>query len=106
VFGDAGYGGLELGCEGTPLSGVALIAAANSRESSFAGSYDPMISVWISDAFSEEYAGAVAGSLRANLAELYAGVYLRVPGSHVSFYNAAHAGRVSGVEIGEFFTPR
>lgn len=106
VFGEAASGGLEKGCtEGAqigPLNGVLLMSAANSREVSYAGSYDRELSAWVNDAFSNQLATHATAAPSVNLAELYADVYLRVPGSHASLYNTAAAGRITAVPLGEF----
>lgn len=109
VFGEAASGGLEQGCAvgaGTqPLNGVVMMSAANSREVSYAGSYDRDLSAWVNDAFSDQLATRAEAVPSVNLAELYANVYLRVSGSHASFYNTAAAGRVATVPLSEFIMP-
>jgi glycosylphosphatidylinositol transamidase (GPIT) subunit GPI8/ABC-type branched-subunit amino acid transport system substrate-binding protein len=107
VFGDAGYFGIESGCDAgaTPLSGVTMLTAANVTEVSFASSYDPTVGSWVSDAFSQRFAGNVEGSLSASLADLYKDVYLGVTGSHASLYNLSASGKISGIKMDEFFAP-
>lgn len=113
VFGEAGYNGIEAGCkvnngggggDTEPLDGVVLMTAANSKEVSYAGRYDPTVGAWISDAFSDQVATRLASTPTINLAGLYAEVYLRVAGSHSSLWNSAHAGRITTIEAREFFT--
>ena len=108
VFGEAGYNGIDSGCTtgdtSTPLEGVVLMSAANSKEVSYAGRYDATVGAWVSDAFSDQVAARLASMPAINLAALYADVYLRVAGSHSSLFNTAHAGRLTMVEANEFFT--
>jgi ABC-type branched-subunit amino acid transport system substrate-binding protein len=108
-FGEAALGGVEKGCgpagSETPLGGVALLSAATSKEDSLAGKYDPALSAWVNDAFSRELARRAAPPAAASLSALYADVYLRVSGSHVSLYNAASAGNLGQVALSEFITP-
>lgn len=107
VFGDAGYFGIESGCDAgaTPLLGVTLLSAANVTEVSFAASYDPDVRAWLGDAFSARFAGNVEGSLSASLADLYKDVYLGVTGSHATLYNLSASGKVSGIKLEELFKP-
>src|SRR5262249_55083911 len=109
VFGDATKGGVELGCvESTPpgpLDGVVLLSAANPKESSFADAYDPATGVWLGDSFSLELASLGESAPTSSLVSVYTDVYLKVTGSHVSLYNAAQAGAIGGVPLGEFLMP-
>lgn len=109
AFGDKSYGGVERGCgaEGatTPLTGVVLMTAANSREVSYASGYDRALRVWVADAFSNQLATQVQGAPTINLTDLYTNLYLHVSGSHSSLFNSAAAGVLSAVTIDEFFRP-
>ena len=109
AFGDATYGGMELGCGPvgvrTPLQGALLMSAAHSREVSYAGAYDAEVGVWVNDAFSNQLATKLTKAPAISLSELYTEVYLRIPGSHASLYNAASAGRLSSFQVSEFLTP-
>lgn len=106
VFGESADGGLEAGCDdGGPLEGAVLMSAANSREVSYAGEYDPALEVWVNDAFSRQFAVVAAARPDANLADLYADVYRGTLGSHVRFYNTAASGRMSAVSLAEFLAP-
>ena len=102
VFGDAAYDGIEAGCDGEPLEGVLLIAAANTSESSYGRGYDTDLEAWISD----EFSAALTAELVApnSLSDLHRAVYLAVSGSHVSLYNAVEfGGSLDRVSTGEFF---
>lgn len=105
VFGEASSGGLAAGCPGTGSGppGVVLLSAANSREVSFATSYDPQVGAWLADAFSQEVARFAEQSPWAPVADLYRKAYFNVPGSHVSIYNDAVAGPLSTIGLSEFF---
>jgi ABC-type branched-subunit amino acid transport system substrate-binding protein len=109
AFGDAAYGGLELGCGASagelPLEGVVLFTAANSKETSSAGAYDMAVPAWVDDAFSRKLADNALASPGASLADIYADTYRGTAGSHPSVYNAAYAGRLSLVPLSEFFSP-
>ena len=107
VFGDAGYLGIESGCDAgaTPLWGVTLLSAANVTEVSFASSYDPNVRSWVGDAFSQRLAGNLEGSLSASLSDVYKDVYLGVTGSHASIYNLSASGKIGGITLDEMFTP-
>jgi Peptidase C13 family len=109
VMGDAGKSGIELGCNDStppgPLDGVLLLSAADPKENSFADAYDPAVGAWLGDSFSQELAGVGEGAPASSLVAVYSDVYLKVTGSHVSLYNAAHAGAIGGVPFGEFLTP-
>lgn len=109
AFGDASYGGIELGCGAagamTPLLGTALLSAANSREVSYAGSYDGEVGAWVNDAFSNQLSAKLSATPTTTLSDLYTEVYLRIPGSHASLYNASAAGRLSSFQASEFLTP-
>lgn len=107
VFGDAGYFGIESGCNAgaTPLQGVTLLSAANVTEVSFASGYDPEVRAWVGDAFSQRMAGNVEASLSVSLADLYKDVYLGVTGSHASLYNISASGKISSITLQEIFTP-
>lgn len=105
TFGEASSGGLAAGCPGTGSGppGVVLLSAANSREVSFATSYDPYVGAWLADTFSQEVARFAEQLPSLTVAELYRKAYFNVPGSHVSLYNDAAAGPLSTVGLSEFF---
>lgn len=107
VFGDAGYFGIESGCNAgtTPLLGVTLLSAANVTEVSFAASYDPEVRAWIGDAFSQRFAANIEASPRGSLTDLYTDVYLGVTGSHASIYNLSASGKISNISLNEIFAP-
>lgn len=107
VFGDAGYFGIESGCDAgaTPLYGVTLLSAANVTEVSFASSYDPNVRAWVSDAFSQRLAGNLEGSLTTSLSDVYKDVYLGVTGSHASIYNLSASGLISNITLEEMLAP-
>ncbi len=107
VFGDAGYFGIESGCNAgtTPLLGVTLLSAADVTEVSFAASYDPKVRAWVGDAFSQRFAGNVEDSLALTLTDLYKEVYLGVTGSHASLYNINASGKLSDIKLDELFSP-
>lgn len=109
VFGQASTGGLEWGCgfdPGTqPLEGVALLTAASAVEVSYAGAYDNDVPAWVNDAFSNQLALEIDLGLDRSLADVYTDAYRSTAGSHPGVFNAAHAGPLTGIAIGEFFTP-
>lgn len=109
AFGDASYGGIELGCGAsgamTPLAGTVLLSAAHSREVSYAGAYDAEVGSWVNDAFSNQVVNLMSKSPVPTLSSLYTEVYLRIAGSHVSLYNAGAAGRLGSVPVDEFLKP-
>lgn len=109
AFGAAELGGLEYGCGvnagATPLEGVALITAANGKEVSYAGAYDKEVPAWVNDAFSRQFVTNIQVSLDRSLADVYADAYRATAGSHPSIFNLEHAGRLTTVSVGEFFTP-
>jgi len=88
-----------------PLNGTVLLSAAHSKEVSYAGAYDGEVGAWVNDAFSNQVASMMSKSPVPTLASLYTEVYLRIAGSHVSLYNAAAAGRQSGIPVDEFLKP-
>ncbi len=109
VFGEAEFAGLERGCGSagaeTPLAGVVLLTAANSREVSYAGAYDGEVPAWVNDAFSRELVVNAADAPDISLADLYTDVYRGTAGSHASIYNTDEAGRLSAVSFAEFIAP-
>lgn len=107
VFGDAGYFGIESGCDAgaTPLLGVTLLSAANVTEVSFAASYDPSVRAWVGDAFSQRFAATIESAPAGSLTDLYTDVYLGVTGSHVSIYNLSASGKISNIAVNELFGP-
>ena len=109
VFGASSYGGLEAGCqtdEGTePLYGAPLLSAATALEVSYAGQYDAEVRAWVNDEFSQEVAARAEEDASITLFDLYVDVYLNVPGSHTSLYNAAEAGDITAVQLAEFLSP-
>jgi ABC-type branched-subunit amino acid transport system substrate-binding protein len=109
AFGESTYDGIESGCGATgsrvPLLGTALLTASNSREVSYAGSYDTSLKAWVNDAFSNQLATKSASAPTTSLSDAFSDVYLRVSGSHVSLYNSANAGRLSSVTLDEFLRP-
>lgn len=107
AFGDPTYDGLELGCgaDATPLAGVVLMTAANSREVSFAGAFDDEVASWVNDAFSRRFAEAALAAPDVTLADLYTDVYRGTAGSHPSLYNTNAAGKLGATSLAEFFTP-
>lgn len=109
AFGDASYGGLEQGCDAdggsTPLEGVALLTAANSREVSFASSYDSEVRSWVSDSFSRNFVEGLLADPKISVGDLFADAYRKTAGSHPSVYNGSHAGRLTEVPMAEFFAP-
>lgn len=108
AFGGSEYGGLDAGCDGlggNPLTGVALITAASSKEVSFATAYDAAVGAWVADQFSQAASRFVESSPTSSVADLYRAAYLGVPGSHVSIFNTTYAGRLSTVPLTEFISP-
>lgn len=107
VFGDAGYFGIESGCNAgtTPLLGVTLLSAANVTEVSFAASYDPTVRAWVGDAFSQRFATNIENAPTGSLTDLYTDVYLGVTGSHASIYNLSASGKISNISLNELFGP-
>lgn len=109
VFGEASSGGIEFGCGDavgeTPLAGVALFTAAHSREVSYAGAYDGEVPAWVNDAFSRNFADNLLVGPERSLADVFADTYRSTAGSHPSVFNAAEAGRLSMVSVGEIFGP-
>ncbi|EDM75598.1 Legumain [Plesiocystis pacifica SIR-1] len=109
VFGAAESGGIELGCGfeagEVPLEGVSMITAADPFEVSYADVHDPEVPEWISDEFSNNFAEEIELELERNLADVYVDTYRATVGSHASLYNAAHAGRLTTIELAEFFSP-
>jgi len=107
VFGDAGYFGIESGCDAgaTPLWGVTLLSAAAVTEVSFAASYDPNVRAWIGDAFSQRFATNIESAPSGSLTDLYTDVYLGVTGSHASIYNLSASGKISNISLNELFAP-
>jgi len=103
VFGEATSGGLEAGCDGgLPLQGTVLLSAAGSDENSVATSYDPTISAWLADEFSQQLARFAESHATESLVDAFKATYVGVRGSHVSIYNTPTAGLLSHVSLGEF----
>jgi glycosylphosphatidylinositol transamidase (GPIT) subunit GPI8 len=105
VFGQA----LEHGCGpdvgSQPLEGVALLTAASAVEVSYAGAWDNEVPAWVNDAFSNQLALELELGLDRSLADVYTDAYRSTAGSHPGVFNAAHAGALTGIAMGEFFTP-
>lgn len=106
VFGEAPSGGLEAGCEGgQPLQGTVLLSAASSDENSVAASYDPTLSVWLADEFSQQLARLAEAQPTATLVDAFKATYIGVRGSHASIYNTPTAGLLSQLALREFLSP-
>ncbi|MFT7579474.1 MAG: hypothetical protein ACI9MR_001138 [Myxococcota bacterium] len=52
VFGDAGTGGVEVGCGDEDLEGVMVLTASNTVENSLGAGYDFDLGAWLADEFS------------------------------------------------------
>ena len=94
------------GVMGTGISepSVMLISGANPYENSMATNYDSDLDAWISDEFAFAYYSAIQSENTPTLLNLYQQVYLQVPGSHVTVYNAENFGDLSEVNIAEFLS--
>ena len=105
VFGDADFFGVESGCGADPLTGVAMLTAADTRENSLGHGYDFELAQWVGDEFSRRLLDRVEQGDGPSLLDLYRDVYLQVAGSHAQLYNAAAFGDVGAIRpVGEFLS--
>ena len=86
VFGEASSGGLELGCEDTPLADTTLISAAEASEVSWAGELDLEVPAWVNDEFSASFASKLG--VERSLADIYVDSYRATLGSHPALYGS------------------
>lgn len=107
VFGDADFFGIESGCGADPLTGVAMLTAASTRENSLGHGYDFELEQWVGDEFSRRVLDRIEQGDGPSLLTLYRDVYLNVAGSHAQLYNAAAFGDVDRIRpVDEFLTAR
>lgn len=85
--------------------GVVCLAGAARNERSFGANYDSEIGAWLADDFTFQMLSVVAGEPRASIADLYAGVYGRVAGSHVRIKNQRNFGDIHDTHISDFVAP-
>ena len=89
---------------GLTAPGAILLAGANPIENSLASNYDQELDAWVSNEFAFAYYSAVSNQPDLPLFDLYRGVYLKVPGSHVTVYNAENFGDLAEIGIEEFIS--
>ncbi len=97
VFGDAGFFGIESGCGAEPLSGVAMLTAASTRENSLGHGYDYDLAQWVGDEFSRRVLDRIERGDDPTLLDLYRDTYLQTAGSHAQLYNAAVFGDIGAI---------
>jgi glycosylphosphatidylinositol transamidase (GPIT) subunit GPI8 len=85
--------------------GSLLISGANANENSLATNYAPDLDAWLADEFAVALTGSAERNPTQTLGQLYRDVYLHVPGSHVSVYNAANFGSLDAISLSEFVSP-
>jgi len=85
------------------LTGVLVLTSSDRAGGSFATRYDFGLETWLADEFSAQLVGLVASDREASLLSAYRSLYLRVPGSHVSAYNASRFANLSDLPLATFF---
>lgn len=90
---------------GVAAPGALLVAAASSTENSFSANWDAAGGFWRADQFSWELYRALAADPTRSITELYESLYLNVPGSHVTLYNAERFGNPRLIPAADFIAP-
>jgi len=85
--------------------GTIFFAGANAFESSFGANYDGTLDAWLADQFAYQLQHTAVGEPDMTLAGLYASLYKKVSGSHVTAYNSQMFGNTEQVLIREFLEP-
>lgn len=88
--------------EGLDVPNALLIASAGAAESSFSANWDPAAQLWRADAFSWAVARGLGEDADRSIADLYAWLYGRVAGSHVSVYNHERFGDAGAIAVRDF----
>jgi ABC-type branched-subunit amino acid transport system substrate-binding protein/glycosylphosphatidylinositol transamidase (GPIT) subunit GPI8 len=101
---EACHGGV-MGSKLEGIAGVVLISGANAVEDSLSANFDPALGIWRADEFASQFLQRSEGDTELSLADLYHQLYLDVPGSHVSIYNAFAFGDLATTRLGDFLSP-
>ncbi len=87
---------------GVVAPGTLLVSAASATENSFSANWDAADRFWRADQFSWELYRSLSADPRRSITELYESLYLNVPGSHVSLYNAERFGNPRLISAADF----
>ena len=87
--------------EGIP--GILAFASASSNEQSFSDYHSSVLSVWMSDRFSNNVTKFIWENTDKSYKDLYVYLAEHTLGSHVHVANAAHFGNLYATSPGEFF---
>ena len=103
VVGEACNAGvLEPGLVGP---GALLVAAGSPTENSFWANWVVAGGLWRADQFSWELYQTLSADPTRSITALYESLYLNVPGSHVTVYNAERFGNPRLIPAADFITP-
>jgi hypothetical protein len=70
------------------IPGVAFLTSSDAFEGSVATNWDPTRRAWLADQFSYALSYAALQAPERPLLDVYRSLYVQVPGSHVTLYNA------------------
>lgn len=90
---------------GVAAPGALLVAAASPTENSFSANWDAAGGLWRADQFSWELYRSLSADPTRSITEWYTSLYFKVPGSHVTLYNAARFGNPRLVPVADFISP-
>ncbi len=90
---------------GVVAPGALLVAAASPTENSFSANWDAAGGLWRADQFSWELYQTLSADPTRSITALYESLYLNVPGSHVTVYNAERFGNPRLIPAADFITP-
>jgi ABC-type branched-subunit amino acid transport system substrate-binding protein len=85
--------------------GVIYFTGATKKEDSLACHYDPHITSWLADDFTDRTLTALAEKPEITISELYTTVYSSVFGSHVRLMNYKNFGDIANTSMREFTSP-
>lgn len=85
--------------------GVLYFTASAMDEQSYGANYDAELGVWLADDFTRQVVTVVSRNPQMYLADLYAEVYGRVSGSHVTLMNYENFGGFQETRIRDFVIP-
>ncbi len=86
-------------------TGVVYFTGSSMIEDSLASHYDPRITSWLADDFTDRTLTALAEKPEINISELYTTVYSSVFGCHVRLMNYKNFGDITNTSMREFTSP-
>jgi hypothetical protein len=86
-------------------TGVVYFTGSSMIEDSLASHYDPRITSWLADDFTDRTLTALAEKPEITISELYTTVYSSVFGCHVRLMNYKNFGDITNTSMREFTSP-